>query len=52
MENPGKGEFRYLWFAWKPSGGEGIMIELAADGRWPRALLPGSQSNALVPRAT
>jgi hypothetical protein len=35
-ENPGPGEFRYLRFAWK-SRGDGIMLELAADGAWPSA---------------
>jgi hypothetical protein len=34
-ENPGPDEFRYLRLAWKSLGGEGIMIELAADGAWP-----------------
>ncbi len=34
-ENPGPGEFRYIRFAWKSRGGEGIMIELASDGQWP-----------------
>lgn len=33
-EHPGPGEFRYLRFAWKTNG-EGIMVELAADGTWP-----------------
>ena len=35
-QNPGPGEFRYLRFAWK-SRGDGIMMELAADGAWPGA---------------
>jgi putative heme-binding domain-containing protein len=35
-ENPGPGEFRYLRFAWK-SRGAGIMLELAAEGKWPGA---------------
>ncbi len=30
------GEFRYLQFAWRCDG-EGVMIELAQAGRWPRA---------------
>ncbi len=34
-ENPAPGEFRYLRFAWKQPEGDGIMIELAADGLWP-----------------
>ena len=40
VENPGEGEFRYLRFAWKSDGGEGVMIELAADGQWPPAEQP------------
>lgn len=39
-ENPGPGEFRYLRFAWKSRGGQGIMLELAADGQWPPAETP------------
>ncbi len=39
-ENPGPGEFRYLRFTWKSRGGEGVMIELAADGAWPPADKP------------
>ena len=35
VEVPGPGEFRYLRFAWKSHGGEGVMVELAADGQWP-----------------
>ncbi len=37
VENPGRGEFRYLRLAWKSRGGQGVMIELADDGRWPSA---------------
>jgi len=36
-EKPGPGEFRYLRFAWRTQLGEGVMIELASDGRWPEA---------------
>ncbi len=36
-ENPGPGEFRYLRYAWKQRAGEGVMLELAADGGWPPA---------------
>jgi hypothetical protein len=36
-EKPGLGEYRFLRFAWKAEGGDGIMLELAADGRWPPA---------------
>jgi len=39
-EDPQPGEFRYLRFAWKSLGAEGVMIELAADGKWPPAGKP------------
>jgi putative heme-binding domain-containing protein len=39
-EKPGPGEFRYLRFAWKSRGGEGVMIELAGSGQWPPADKP------------
>ena len=39
-ENPGPGEYRYLRFAWKSAGADGVMLELAADGRWPPAERP------------
>jgi len=32
--------FRYLRFAWKSLGAEGVMLELAADGAWPPADQP------------
>lgn len=35
VEKPQPGEFRYLRFAWKSPAGQGVMLELAADGRWP-----------------
>ena len=38
-EHPGRGEFRYLRFAWKSAGAKGIMIELANSGAWPDAEL-------------
>ncbi len=34
-EHPEPGQFRYLRFAWKQADGDGIMLELAADGKWP-----------------
>jgi len=40
VENPALGQFRYLRFAWKSRGGQGVMIELAADGKWPPAEKP------------
>jgi putative heme-binding domain-containing protein len=39
-ENPVPGEYRYLRFAWKSQGGQGVMIELAGDGKWPPADKP------------
>lgn len=39
-EKPGPNEFRYMRFAWKSPAGKGVMIELAADGRWPDAASP------------
>ncbi len=39
-EHPGPGEYRYLRFAWKQAGGDGVMLELAADGAWPAADTP------------
>jgi putative heme-binding domain-containing protein len=36
-EHPEPGEFRYLRFAWKQPRGQGVMLELAADGQWPAA---------------
>jgi putative membrane-bound dehydrogenase-like protein len=34
-KNPKPGEYRYLRFAWKSADAHGVMLELAADGRWP-----------------
>lgn len=39
-EKPGPGEFRYLRWAWKSRGGQGVMLELAGGGRWPLAEKP------------
>jgi len=39
-ENPGPGEYRYIRLAWKAAGAYGVMLELAADGRWPPAERP------------
>jgi cytochrome c551/c552 len=36
-ERPQPGEFRYLRLAWKKRGAGSVMIELAADGKWPDA---------------
>jgi putative membrane-bound dehydrogenase-like protein len=39
-KTPGPDEYRYLRLAWKTSKGKGIMIELAAEGRWPSSSTP------------
>jgi putative membrane-bound dehydrogenase-like protein len=39
-EHPGPGEYRYLQFAWKATRGDGVMLELAANGTWPGADQP------------
>ncbi len=39
-QTPGAGEFRYIRFAWKTREGTGVMIELAAAGKWPPANQP------------
>jgi len=39
-ENPTPGQYRYLRFAWKSRDGEGVMIELAGEGKWPPAGQP------------
>ena len=36
-EKPRPGEYRYLRLAWKTTGGDGVLIELAASGGWPPA---------------
>lgn len=35
-EHPRDGEFRYLRLAWKTKAADGVLIELADDGGWPR----------------
>ncbi len=39
-ERPVPGEYRFLRLAWKTTGGDGVMVEIAADGRWPPARSP------------
>ena len=34
-EKPAAGEFRFIRFAWKSAEADGVMLEFAADGRWP-----------------
>ncbi|MBI4325046.1 MAG: c-type cytochrome, partial [Chloroflexi bacterium] len=36
-EKPAPGEYRYLRFAWRTRDGQGVMLELAANGQWPDA---------------
>lgn len=37
VEKPAPGEYRYLRLAWKTEAGQGVMLELAANGQWPNA---------------
>ncbi len=39
-EHPKPGEFRYLSWAWKTPQGEGALLEIATEGRWPPADSP------------
>lgn len=39
-DKPGKGEFRYIMFAWKKLGGEGIMIQFPDSGVWGNVTEP------------
>ncbi len=34
-EQPSRGEYRYLRFAWKKTGGGGAMLHVANAGQWP-----------------
>ena len=36
-ERPQSGEYRYLRYAWKKTGGGGAMLEVAREGKWPPA---------------
>jgi len=33
-ENPGPGEYRYLRYAWKKIGGNSVLLQLNANGKW------------------
>ena len=37
VEKPAAGEYRYLRFTWKKTGGGGAMLEVGNSGRWPDA---------------
>jgi putative heme-binding domain-containing protein len=37
VESPGPHQYRYLRLAWKTRAGKGVMVEIAAGGRWPEA---------------
>lgn len=40
-ENPtGKGEYRYIRFAWKADGGTGVMIQFPDNGNWGSVTTP------------
>jgi putative heme-binding domain-containing protein len=40
VEEPGEDEYRYLRMAWKSRSGDGVMVELAANGGWPSSGSP------------
>jgi len=41
VENPtGKGEYRYIRFAWKADGGTGVMIQFPDNGNWGAVTTP------------
>jgi len=41
VENPGPGQYRYLRLDWKcEPGAEGVLLEIAASGRWPDSKSP------------
>ncbi len=37
-QKPGEGEYRFLRFAWKKPGDDGVMIQLAFDGNWSKPI--------------
>jgi hypothetical protein len=45
VEKPHAGQYRYLRFAWKRVGAQGIMIQLHSNGSWNQRLLAGARSN-------
>ncbi|HEY1784112.1 MAG TPA: PSD1 and planctomycete cytochrome C domain-containing protein, partial [Pirellulales bacterium] len=42
-EQPGRGEYRYLRFAWKKLGGGSAMLEVANAGQWPARESPAGR---------
>lgn len=40
VEKPGKGEYRYIQFAWKSDGGTGVMIQFPDNGNWGSVTVP------------
>lgn len=47
VEKPGPGQYRYIRFAWKKSGGAGIMLQLCAVNQpsgWEHRYVAGQQS--------
>lgn len=48
VENPKKGQYRYLRFAWKRVDGPGIMIQLHAPDDWNQRLLAGKRSEQTI----
>jgi hypothetical protein len=44
LEKPGPGEYRYIRFAWKRDGGDGIMVQLHSNGLWNHRYYAGERS--------
>jgi hypothetical protein len=44
VEKPQAGQYRYLRFAWKRVGAQGIMIQLHSNGSWNQRYLAGARS--------
>ena len=49
-ENPGKGEYRYIYFAWKADGGTGVMIQFPDNGGWGAVTAPCVKPTAVGTR--
>lgn len=44
-EKPGDGQYRFIRFAWKRDGGDGIMIQLHSNNIWNQRYYAGQRSN-------
>lgn len=52
VEKPGPGQYRYIRFAWKKVGGDGIMIQLGQNGEWNRRYVSGRNVHNWQPSIT